>query len=464
MNNIKNILLASLVLFLSATTQAACISNETTANNNTEGTAQAELCSGQTVAGSISSSTDDDWYEFTVGSSGSINISLSHASNNDFDWYLYEESGSVVKTALTSKNPETGSYSASPGTHFIHIERYSGTGYYDLNVTFPEGTTIPDPDPEPGTCTTFTGSSIASSINLGVSGSTADVCTTTSGGFVLMGGGTDVDSAIQWMIQRSGGGDVVILRSSGTNGYNDYVYSDLGGVNSVQTLLIDSAADGDHSGVSAAIKNAEMVFIAGGDQQQYEDFFKGRAVGDALNYLINTKGVSIGGTSAGMAILGEYYHPGGGTETEGMSNPSTPVVNNGFINAPILDNLVTDTHFSNRARESRLVGFMANMVLENADVTWSSVRGIGCDEASAYAVEPNGTGKVFAGGTGSCYMVRATAAPEVLRSGSTLDWWSNQQALEVSACGNGDNFNASSWTGNCVSENWYVDRGTFGKN
>jgi cyanophycinase len=29
-----------------------------------------------------------------------------------------------------------------------------------------------------------------------------------------MGGGTDVDSAFQWLIRKSGGGDSVVLRAS----------------------------------------------------------------------------------------------------------------------------------------------------------------------------------------------------------------------------------------------------------
>ena len=75
--------------------------------------------------------------------------------------------------------------------------------------------------------------------SLGLSGDTADVFTPTQPGYVLAGGSTDVDAAMQWLLARSGGGDVVILRASGSTGYNDYLYK-LGKVNSVETLLIDS--------------------------------------------------------------------------------------------------------------------------------------------------------------------------------------------------------------------------------
>ena len=41
-----------------------------------------------------------------------------------------------------------------------------------------------------------------------------------SPGLVLMGGGTDVDAAFQWMCQRAGGGDFVVIRTTGTDAYN----------------------------------------------------------------------------------------------------------------------------------------------------------------------------------------------------------------------------------------------------
>ena len=56
------------------------------------------------------------------------------------------------------------------------------------------------------------------------------------------------------------------------------------------------------------IKNAEALFIAGGDQSKYVDFWKGTPVEDAIHYLANVKKVPVGGTSAGMAILGEFLY------------------------------------------------------------------------------------------------------------------------------------------------------------
>ncbi len=85
-----------------------------------------------------------------------------------------------------------------------------------------------------------------------------------------MGGGTDNDDAIKWMFQKAGGGDVVVLRSAGTDGYNTYMYSELGvPVNSVETIIIDTRGKASIAAIATKIRNAEALFIAGGDQATY---------------------------------------------------------------------------------------------------------------------------------------------------------------------------------------------------
>jgi cyanophycinase len=43
------------------------------------------------------------------------------------------------------------------------------------------------------------------------------VVTPTLLGLVLEGGGTDIDESYRWMIERSGGGDFLVIRTSGTD-------------------------------------------------------------------------------------------------------------------------------------------------------------------------------------------------------------------------------------------------------
>ncbi|MFY8028415.1 MAG: cyanophycinase, partial [Bacteroidia bacterium] len=59
-------------------------------------------------------------------------------------------------------------------------------------------------------------------------GDTSDVNPSPLGGTVLMGGATENDSAMVWFLQQANGGDIVVLRASGSNGYNNYFYTDLG--------------------------------------------------------------------------------------------------------------------------------------------------------------------------------------------------------------------------------------------
>jgi cyanophycinase len=521
------------------TSWAACRTAETEPNN-TDTAANADVCSGVAITGTISNANDLDWYKLIVTAPGTISISLSHASNADLDWFLYPATGAYIAYASTTANPETGSKAiTTAGTYYIRVKRYSGSGNYTLTVTGPLAGDTALPLPMLGTFSvpnktvgdtpftltpptsnstgafsytssnasvaTISGSTVTivsagtstitatqaatasfaaasvsatlsvsggavawpctlpTGVNLGKVGSTTDVSPATTGGVVLMGGGTDVDAAIQWMIGKSGGGDVVVLRSTGTNAYNSYIYG-LGAVNSVQTLLIDTTTEGDNACVGETIRRAEMVFIAGGNQQDYITYFNNRAVGNALNFLINTKKAPIGGTSAGMAIQGQIYHPGGAPDdTTVLNNPTAVTIGNNFLSNSLLANTVTDTHFSQRTRQARLMSFMASSIY-NLSVTWQNVRGIACDEATAYALDANGTGKIF--GTNYCFFAKATGAPEVLAPNTALTWDVSQQALNVyriqgTAAGI-NTFNVNTFTGTGgVTQYWSSNRGTF---
>src|SRR5205823_625863 len=138
-------------------------------------------------------------------------------------------------------------------------------------------------------------------------GNANDVTTSTTPGTVLMGGSTDVDAAFQWMCQRSGGGDFLVIRATGTDAYNPYIQSLCPGENSVATLIIPNATAANDPFVASTINNAEALWIAGGDQSNYINFWTGSAVQNGLNALI-ARGVPIGGTSAGMNVLSQFVY------------------------------------------------------------------------------------------------------------------------------------------------------------
>ena len=145
------------------------------------------------------------------------------------------------------------------------------------------------------------------------------------GGLLLAGGSTDVDSAMSWFKSQVNGGDIVILRASGSDGYNDYLYSQLSGtaVNSVATFVMDSRAESWDPFVLDKINHAEGIFLAGGNQANYYNYWEGTPIEDAVNARAQA-GAVIGGTSAGLAVMGSSAHVslnGSLTSSEALNNP-----------------------------------------------------------------------------------------------------------------------------------------------
>jgi cyanophycinase len=304
-----------------------------------------------------------------------------------------------------------------------------------------------------------------------LTGSAADITTgTAKPGLILMGGGTDVDAAIQWFLQRAGGGDVVVIRATGADGYNQYMY-DMGGVNSVETIIIDSRAKADLAEVTQKIRNAEALFIAGGDQWDYVNYWKNTGTEDAINYLLNTKKVTVGGTSAGLAVMSAIYYSaatGSVTSDQALKDPYHRYITlgqNDFINAPLLQNTITDSHYTQRDRQGRHITFMARMM---KDFAYSAIKGIGIDEQTAVCIDETGSGKVY--GINQAYFLQnETSAAETCIAKTPLTW--NRGGLAVKAykisaslTGNGS-FNAASWTfSGGTAYHYYVTNGTLFQN
>ena len=272
-------------------------------------------------------------------------------------------------------------------------------------------------------------------------GNTENIKTDTEMGLVLMGGSTDVDAAMRWMIARSGGGDFVVIRSSGGDGYNDYLYN-FGGLNSVETLLINSIEAANDPGVFETLMNAEALFIAGGDQSQYLKFWEGTKVEEAIKQLITDKLIPIGGTSAGCAIMGEYVYTGENgsiVSDETLQNPfdqKLTVRKSTLINHPFLKNTITDQHFSQRDRAGRLVGFLARLKEFSGA---NPLRAIAVDEKTALVIDKDGKAQVL-GQSDAYFLIESDAeqAPEQIQTQLPLTWDLGNKALKVAVVSGGD--------------------------
>ncbi|MEQ8822271.1 MAG: Type 1 glutamine amidotransferase-like domain-containing protein [Sumerlaeia bacterium] len=381
-------------------------------NNDTDKSADGPLVSGTTVAGDLGRN-DVDWFTLDVAA-GTISISLNHHNRDDFDWYLFPASGGYVASGATSSNPETGSYTASAGTYFIKVEAYRGRGWYDLNVTFSEDSGGGGGDPGGGgggTCDYGTRPSKPGGLTNYLDGSSADVCVDpmTGPGILLMGGNFDIDEAFTtYAAPIVDGGDVVVLRASGSDGYNNYLMNLLN-PDSVETLVLDSVSDANSTYADWVIRSAEMVYIAGGDQTDYIDFWKGTATEDAIRHVYEKGGV-VGGISAGCAIMGEFvYAPTGyGVySSEAISDPCHQYmseITTDFLNLPLGNDIITDTHFAQRDRMGRLLVFMARIREASLSPTSGAITGIGMDEDTSMFIDSNGVGHVQ--GDFSAYVLR----------------------------------------------------------
>lgn len=314
----------------------------------------------------------------------------------------------------------------------------------------------------------------------------------TTPSFVLMGGGPDVDEAFRWMITRAGirpgtGGHIVVLRATGTEAYNPYIYySDANqgtgataadgwvggaalGVSAVETLVIPSVDAANDPTVNDIVSRAQAVFIAGGDQSDYIRFWKGTALDRTLQQLMANK-VPLGGTSAGLSVLGQFdYAALKGTVTSDQTlgnpfnryvtlDPSPLALSGGFIAPPALAGTITDSHLDSRDRMGRLIGFMSRLVVASGNtgcpggvLPATQVRGIGLGVETAVLLQGSPSGTVTARRVtnpsttteSAAYFLRPLQGPTTCASGSPL----TISSMEVRKLADDSVFNLSDWIG-----------------
>ncbi|MGJ7916331.1 cyanophycinase [Massilia sp. LXY-6] len=243
----------------------------------------------------------------------------------------------------------------------------------------------------------------------------------------LVGGGYDVGEAFRWMIARAGvtkatGGRFVIIRATGTDAYNPYIYSRLGqvdptspkgyemvggadlGLTSVETLVIPNRAAAEDPFVLKVVGRASAIFIAGGDQADYYNDWQSTSLNNLIQKAV-AAGIPVGGTSAGTAMLGQYAFAalnGAVDSPAALSDPfnryvtidplntaSKKFVQTGsFLTVPTLGNIITDPHFNTRDRLGRLFSFVARIGkgCTGGVANVGDVGGIGIDEETAVLI------------------------------------------------------------------------------
>lgn len=315
---------------------------------------------------------------------------------------------------------------------------------------------------------------------------------------VIMGGGPDVDSAFRWMIERGGvrpgsGGRFVVIRASGTDAYNPYIYFSsealdtsstianewIGGkalgLSSVETLVIPDRDAANSSFVNEVVGRANAVFIAGGDQSDYIRYWKGTALHATLDHL-HQQNIPLGGTSAGLAVLGQFDFSAMRdtvTTAEALADPYNEFMtldpeplslSGGFLTPGAFRNTILDSHLDTRDRMGRFLTFVSRLVapvgatgcpggvLTAGTSAQTGARGIGVGVETALLVQGNGLHTPYTGrrvtnptttSDSAVYFVRPLQRPTVCAPGQPL----SVSQMEIRKLNDGSVFNLSDWSG-----------------
>jgi len=275
-------------------------------------------------------------------------------------------------------------------------------------------------------------------------GNAADSTATPRAGFALMGGG-EQDPALKFLCERANGGDFLILRANTEDDYAQKVNEEIRALcplNSAATIVFSEREDSEDPKLLEHIGKAEAIFIAGGDQSNYVRFWQDTPVEDALNGHI-AAGKPIGGSSAGLAVLGGFsfssmidtIH-----SADALADPygNKVTLSRDFLRIPPLAGIITETHFAKRDRMGRVLVFMARILQDG----WAKqVRAIAVEEGAAVLLEPDGEAKII--GAGPAYFLEAKNPPNVCRSKTPLSF----SGIMAHRAPSGAAFNVKNWIG-----------------
>lgn len=224
------------------------------------------------------------------------------------------------------------------------------------------------------------------------------------------------DAPYSWIVQKSGYGKVIVLSvNDETSWIPNYFVSK--GASHSSNLKINSRTLANSQAIYDSIFSASAVFIKGGDQYDYINYWKGTLTEDAIRAVWQRGGV-VAGTSAGAMVLSEFIISakyGSLSPESALSNPFVQAahIETDFLN--LASGLIFDTHFIERARQGRLVAQMVKLLNEGH----TSIRGVGIDDRTAICISPNGKGVVMGSGAVSVY--RADSATSFVVSGTQYE-------------------------------------------
>lgn len=214
-----------------------------------------------------------------------------------------------------------------------------------------------------------------------------------AGKLFIIGGGPRPASLVQRMLAESGlsgpgasgpGSILVLSFASGEEDtaihYASRQFLELG-IESVRGM--NSTMLGHHEdSVLAALREASLVYLTGGDQSRFMERIEGTGVGEALRQAYQ-RGATIAGTSAGAAVMSRKMITGDERKHPVYTGdfPTIEAENIELKEGLALDErIIVDQHFIKRQRMNRLL----SVALENPQETC-----LGIDESTAVIIHGN---------------------------------------------------------------------------
>ncbi|HWB73712.1 MAG TPA: cyanophycinase [Nannocystaceae bacterium] len=220
-------------------------------------------------------------------------------------------------------------------------------------------------------------------------------------GFIVPVGGAEDKQRGQLILRRflavSGGESARIAiiptasRQRDTGSRYESIFRELGAAD-VDVLPYDARGDTERDDWHERLSEATGVFLTGGNQLRISTILGGTRVAKTIR-TCNARGVAVGGTSAGAAILSEHMIAFG----ESGSTPRAGLVSlaPGF---GLTNRVIIDQHFRQRDRLGRLLAALAYNPF---------AIGLGLDEDTAAFIDPDDVIQVI--GAGAITVVDASS-------------------------------------------------------
>jgi len=231
------------------------------------------------------------------------------------------------------------------------------------------------------------------------------------GSVMIAGGGGEAaggwsDAPYRWVVDHTVNKRIAVLTydTGASNWIPDYFRSL--GAKYARNFIISSRSAADAQAVYDSLVTYDGVFIKGGDQAKYYEYYKGTKTLAALQKIFDNGGVN-SGTSAGAAIISPVAYTAEVASVDAatalMYAYSSQITLSGDFLRTWPERYIYDTHFIERGRFGRLPSFMASWYkLKNEPAT-----GIGVDDHTALCMEKSGDALVF--GTGAVTIIRNKA-------------------------------------------------------